>query len=491
MSSFRLLVGIVLASPLAAAQSVDDSIQPASSPQFAGVLNLASGVLSLPNGTHHLVTPGVIYDNTCPTPNFSSLLSGNTVLDDGRLPSTSSPGPNTGSLNTYRVTSFQIGYCTRELDVTFGGPGATVDVSFWEDYDDCANLAFAGPPTASFQITGLPASATLGALSCYIITIDLTGGNEFHLKADANGAYDGLPALDGFGYGLAMPNQTGTTTATVGGFLIAGDLTPPGDCGAGAATYYNNPVAPNGTGLDNDNLFARDGTNPGQTLGCFFFGPPPAIHGGYYMRITGDLSDCNGNAEPDALDIALGVSNDCNGNDVPDECDIASGTSTDLNANSIPDDCEGAGSVAYCFGDGSGPACPCANTGATGHGCANSAGGGTRMFKVGSTSVLADDLEFYSVGAPPSEFGLYFLGLNQTASPFGDGLRCVGQIRLRYAVQQSSPAGVFHQPNVISLASFLAPVGSTRHFQNWHRDIAGPCGSGVNMSNGLSVTFTP
>jgi hypothetical protein len=259
--------------------------------------HMASGMLTATStgGQSALVNSQVIYNNTCPTPSFASLLSPNTVIDEGRIPSRTSPLPNKGTRNSYRVTKFQIGYCTRELQVSSGGPGAQVTVSFWEDYDDCQTLALAGPPTASFLLTGLPAATTAGTLTCYLLDIDLAGGFEFCMKADANGVYDGNQLLDGFGYGLRMPNQTGTTTATVGGFLVAGDLTAPGDCAAGTSTYYNTPLAPSGTGLQNDNLFYREGNPPappGQTTGCVFFGAPPALHGGFHMKITADLDNC-------------------------------------------------------------------------------------------------------------------------------------------------------------------------------------------------------
>ena len=52
------------------------------------------------------------------------------------------------------------------------------------------------------------------------------------------------------------------------------------------------------------------------------------------------LVDCNENAVPDEVDIALGTSQDCNQNGIPDECDIEAGSESDCNQNGIPDACD-------------------------------------------------------------------------------------------------------------------------------------------------------
>jgi hypothetical protein len=74
----------------------------------------------------HVPNPGVIYNNTCATGFFSSLLNGSTVIDDGRIPSTTRR-PQHGIIDNYRVTGFEIGYCTRDLMGVF-----SVRVRFWE-----------------------------------------------------------------------------------------------------------------------------------------------------------------------------------------------------------------------------------------------------------------------------------------------------------------------------------------------------------------------
>src|SRR5258706_7910301 len=86
-------------------------------PQDAGTYHVATGILTPPGAEDHssFVVPGVIYNNTCSTPYFQSCLNGTTWLDDGRVPSATSPAPNTGTLNNYRVNQFQIAYCTRDV----------------------------------------------------------------------------------------------------------------------------------------------------------------------------------------------------------------------------------------------------------------------------------------------------------------------------------------------------------------------------------------
>ncbi|GEM_PF-637012 len=72
------------------------------------------------------------------------------------------------------------------------------------------------------------------------------------------------------------------------------------------------------------------------------------------LRYVGEL-DCNDNGQPDAQDIALGVSLDCNSNGIPDECDIGTGRSADCNNNGTPDECDATTNVVENFASGVGP----------------------------------------------------------------------------------------------------------------------------------------
>jgi hypothetical protein len=150
--------------------------------------------------------------------------------------------------------------------------------------------------------------------------------------------------------------------------------------------------------------------------------------------------------------------------------------------------------IAYCFGDGTGNACPCGNLGATGAGCANSSGEGTVLTATGSIEVSKDELTFTASGLPSNKIALLFEGTGTAGGGagvlLGDGLRCVGGSTTRIAFKSSGPLG-FAQfgPGLAVAANWQG--GQTWNFQVWYRDPPGPCGGGNNLSNGYRVTFVP
>ncbi|MEY2747462.1 MAG: hypothetical protein RL112_2504 [Planctomycetota bacterium] len=152
--------------------------------------------------------------------------------------------------------------------------------------------------------------------------------------------------------------------------------------------------------------------------------------------------------------------------------------------------------TAYCFGEAA--ACPCANAGAPGRGCANSANAaGALLAAGGSASIAADTLVLHGSGMPNSA-ALYFQGTTTIASgagtPFGDGLRCAGGSVLRLGTRVNR-SGASSYPAVGELAvsrrgAVLAP--GLRHYQVWYRNAAAYCTpSTYNLSNGLSVPWAP
>ncbi len=258
-------------------------------------------------------------------------------------------------------------------------------------------------------------------------------------------------------------------------------------------------------------------------------------------------TDCNANGRPDADDIALGSSLDCNGNQIPDECDIASGTSLDCNNNQspdecdlfgndcnlngipdeceidcngnfqpdscdialgfsqdtngdgVPDECQGATAL-FCPGDGSGTACPCANSSPAGaqDGCLNSLGTGGRLRVTGVPRVSFDNLTLLGTQMPNSS-ALYFQGTGQqgggNGSVFGDGLRCASGSVTRLGTKVNA-GGASQYPVAgdlsISVRGLLPAAGGTRTYQVWYRNAAAFCTvSTFNLTNGISVQWVP
>ncbi|MCB9915954.1 MAG: hypothetical protein H6828_12560 [Planctomycetes bacterium] len=148
----------------------------------------------------------------------------------------------------------------------------------------------------------------------------------------------------------------------------------------------------------------------------------------------------------------------------------------------------------YCFGDGSGTACPCGNAGGAGEGCANSSGAGATLGAIGSTSASVDDQVFQAGGLLPNRPALLFVGDNAVnggnGTVFGDGLRCAGGNIVRLGVRVPDALGAAHWgPGLAAQGGWSA--GQTKRFQVWYRDpIASPCGSAFNLTNGLEVGFT-
>ncbi len=150
----------------------------------------------------------------------------------------------------------------------------------------------------------------------------------------------------------------------------------------------------------------------------------------------------------------------------------------------------------FCFGDGTGLACPCGNSGTAGNGCAssvNAAGG--RLTTSGQASISADTLALIGSGMPNSS-ALYFQGSatlgGGNGSPFGDGLRCAGGSVIRMGTKSNS-AGASQYPvgadQPVSIRG-LNSAGAFRVYQVWYRNAAVFCTpSTFNLTNGVSVTW--
>ncbi len=151
----------------------------------------------------------------------------------------------------------------------------------------------------------------------------------------------------------------------------------------------------------------------------------------------------------------------------------------------------------FCFGDGSGNACPCGNSGAAGNGCANSVNAaGGNLAASGAASISADTLSLNGSGMPNSS-ALYFQGTTQQSgglgAAFGDGLRCAGGSVIRLGTKVNA-AGASSYPTggdlSISVRGAVPGAGSVRTYQCWYRNAAAFCTADTfNLTNGVSVTW--
>jgi hypothetical protein len=154
--------------------------------------------------------------------------------------------------------------------------------------------------------------------------------------------------------------------------------------------------------------------------------------------------------------------------------------------------------VPYCFGDGSGTACPCANAGANGNGCASSvSAGGAHLGSTGSASIANDTFVLQGTAMPNSS-ALYFQGTSRTAagagSVFGDGLRCAGGTIVRLGSKLNAGGASAYPVGADTRISIKGGnvAGGVRDYQVWYRNAAAFCTpSTFNLTNGLEVTWTP
>ena len=156
-----------------------------------------------------------------------------------------------------------------------------------------------------------------------------------------------------------------------------------------------------------------------------------------------------------------------------------------------------------CAGDGSlATPCPCANFGALGHGCANSANPAGAVLE-GEGGTLLDEVTLVAHDLLPNALAIFLQGDSFAGSgiAFGDGLRCVsGSLRRLYAVHASFGSASVPGPFDLGLrerAQALGdplPPGSLRGYQVYYRDPAanfcpGPAGNTWNVSNAVAVQW--
>ncbi|MBL8859579.1 MAG: hypothetical protein JNL28_13815 [Planctomycetes bacterium] len=155
--------------------------------------------------------------------------------------------------------------------------------------------------------------------------------------------------------------------------------------------------------------------------------------------------------------------------------------------------------VGFCFGDGSGTACPCGNNSAVGakEGCQSSLGFGARLHATGVASLSNDTMQLVGTQMPDAPV-LYFQGTNQLLNGagafFGDGLFCAGgsiiRLGLKFNLGGTSTFPGLGDP-AISVQGVIAAPG-VRTYQGWYRNAAVFCTpSTFNLTHGLQVQWVP
>lgn len=330
-----------------------------------------------------------------------------------------------------------------------------------------------------------------------------------------------------------------TTGVIVSNCLIQGNTATGNDGGGGIwVGSGGNPQFRNCTVVDNNATshssggFRNQGSNP-SIRNCVFWGNEgPGGAGGTVNQITGtstvsysiveggiagtgNLSSDPQFANAGSGDYRLGASSpaiDAGNNGV-----VPAGVTLDLDGNprfvddpSVADTGNGTAPLvdigayesgvtvftAFCFGDGTGTACPCTNSGAAGNGCANgSFATGCNLGATGNPSIAGDTLSLVATQSTPGSPGIFFQGDDQLAGgaglTFGDGLRCAGNGICRIELAFADGTGTASSVSAIAAGCGVS-AGQTKRYQWWYRDNAlSLCGSGFNVSNGIELTWLP
>lgn len=155
--------------------------------------------------------------------------------------------------------------------------------------------------------------------------------------------------------------------------------------------------------------------------------------------------------------------------------------------------------VPYCFGDGTGTACPCSNASPAGKfvGCRTSTTDGGRLRATGSASTNVDTLALKCTdvtGTLATFHGSTAMEANGQGTPFGQGLRCIEGAAIRLGTRAVVNGVVQYPANgdtPVTLQGGLLP-GTTYYFQVTFRDSPAACSAAsLNTTNGLAITTTP
>ncbi len=407
----------------------------------AGILHVATNTWTRKASAASLGAD-TIYDNTFSTGYFLPL-SGDTFVDEGRIPSPTSPTnlfSRPGCAMSYTVDGVQIAYCTDRVSP------APFQVGFYESYVACSSV-IGVTPTAEFPLSGLPGSASSSATACWTVTIDLgapPGGSglSFSMAADGDGTYAAPANTNLFGWSFRSTAPWSEQLGT--GPMLAGDL--------------NVSLSYDGTRWDDIVDYAESGTGMGSVNAWRVEGGP-SVPGCYWFG-SGFMS---------------------------------------FHLELYAEACPGQPFMTpFCTGGVSNSPCPCGNASPYQQfaGCRNSFGVGGRLRGTGTPSVAGDTLVLSADQLPASATMLFFQGTQRQAAgtTLGDGLRCAGGTVTRLGVKQAtSGAASFPgacDPSIHAQGMVLG--ADTRTYQVWYRNSASFCTPATfNLTNGWEVRWIP
>lgn len=162
--------------------------------------------------------------------------------------------------------------------------------------------------------------------------------------------------------------------------------------------------------------------------------------------------------------------------------------------NTCPSPCSSF--TAFCFGDGTGTACPCGNNGAAGNGCSNSVfAQGANLAGAGTASISADTVVLTTTSTPNSSV-LFFQGTAQQSGGsgvvFGDGKRCAAGSVIRLGTKTALGGSAQYPvgPDLSISVRGLVTAPGVRTYQGWYRNAAAFCTvSTFNLTNGCEITW--
>ncbi|MBI5364534.1 MAG: hypothetical protein HZA53_15260 [Planctomycetes bacterium] len=153
----------------------------------------------------------------------------------------------------------------------------------------------------------------------------------------------------------------------------------------------------------------------------------------------------------------------------------------------------------FCFGDGLDvahtTACPCANVGSAGNGCANSVNANGANLAA-SGSIPADSVVLSGSGMPATVSCIYLQGDGLDDAVFGDGVRCAGGalVRLRTRLNAGGASSFPDSTDTVTLSQrggVTVGSGATRSYQTYYRNSAALfCPPETfNVTNGWQISW--